>query len=118
MFSPDEFLTFVKTIRRKNELQTEAGVRTALNRCYFSSLVKAKNHLESKGNNFSNNEEMHKEIIEKVKEANETMGDKLNTLLEMRNKADYDMEFNGDSGLISPIYGMSKSFNDKVSSKL
>lgn len=111
MFDPEKLLNFVELIRRKSELQTEAGVRTALNRSYFSVMLKAKTRLESSGTIFSDNEEIHQEVVEKIKEKNSKLGDKLNNLLEYRIKADFDLEFNANKDLITPIFGLAKSFN-------
>jgi len=46
------------------------------------------------------------------------MGDKLNDLHELRLQADFDLNFNADPGFISNSYGIAKSFNNKVNSRL
>ena len=118
MFDPKDLLDFVEKIRAKSELQNEAGVRTAINRSYYSSMLKAKLRLEDKGETFLENEEIHKNVIEKVKEKNTSMGDKLNNLYELRIQADFDLNFNAERGLITNAYGMAKSFNGKVNSRI
>lgn len=118
MFEPKELLNFVKKIREKKELQTEAGVRTAINRCYYSSMLKAKLHLESKGIKISEDEEIHKNIIARVKNKDSSMGDKLNHLYELRMQADFDLEFKAEKEFIASTYGIAKSFNNKVHSRI
>lgn len=118
MFDPKDLLDFVEKIRGKSELQNEAGVRTAINRSYYSSLLKAKLRLEDKGEEFLENDEIHKSIIEKIKEKDSIMGDKLNNLHELRIQADFDLNFHAERGLISNAYGIAKSFNGKVNSRI
>ncbi len=118
MFDPKELLGFVEKIRRKSELQNEAGIRTAINRSYYSSLLKAKLRLEEKGENFSKNDEIHKDIIEKIKNKDSSMGDKLNDLHELRVQADFDLNFKPDKDFISHAYGIAKSFNGKINSRI
>lgn len=118
MFDPDTLLEIVEKIRLKSELQTEAGVRTALNRSYFSSMLKAKLRLTELGVTLSNNDEIHKEVIEKIKEKNSGMADKLNTLYDMRINADYNLEETIDDSRITSYYGIAKSFNSKVKTRI
>ena len=118
MFKPKDLLDFAGKIRTTLELQNEAGVRTTINRSYYSSLLEAKLHLENEGENFTQDEEIHKNIIEKVKEKNAMMGDKLNNLHDLRTQADFDFEFNANKSFISVAHGMAKSFNDKVQTKI
>ena len=118
MFDPEEYLEFVEKIRRKTELQTQSGIRTALNRSYFSSMLKAKLRLEELGVILSTDDEIHQEILEKIKDQNSMMADKLNTLYDMRIKADYNLKETMDNSLISSVYGLAKTFNNKVKSKI
>lgn len=114
MFNPNELLKFVKTIRRKQELQTDAGIRTAINRSYYSSMLTAKSRLEKQGEKFSETDEIHKHIIEKIKAKNIHMGDKLNSLYKLRLQADLDLEFDADKAYIAHAYGIAISFNSKI----
>jgi len=118
MFEPKKFLEFVEKIRSKPELQSESGVRTAINRSYFSSMLTAKLRLEELEETLSENDEIHQEIIEKVKQKNSKMGDKLNSLHELRLLADFDLDFDADKSFIVNSHGMAKSFNGKVNSRL
>lgn len=118
MFDPKDLLNFVEKIRGKSELQDEAGIRTAINRSYFSSMLKAKLHLENKGEIFLEDEEIHKNVIEKIKEKDNFMGDKLNNLHDLRMQADFDLNFRAEKGLIANAYGIAKSFNNKINSRI
>jgi len=118
MFDPDDLLEFVKKIRSKSELQNEAGVRTAINRSYFSSLLRAKSRLEHLGETISSNDKIHQKVIEMVKDKDTKLGDKLNNLHELRLKADFDLEFNAEPGFIVNSYGIAKSFNDKLHARI
>lgn len=118
MFNPEDYLRFVKIIREESKLQTAAGIRTALNRTYFSALVNAKERLEKLGMTFPATDEMHQAIIEEVKGRDSTLGDKLNKLYDLRLDADYNLELETKVGLISPAYGMASRFNAKARSVL
>jgi len=118
MFDPKKFLEFVEKIRSRSELQNESGIRTAINRSYYSSMLKAKLRLEELGETISENDEIHQKVIEKVKQKNTKLGDRLNSLHELRLLADFDLHFEADKGFIANSYGMAKSFNDKVNSRL
>jgi len=118
MFDPNDLLEFVKKIRNKSELQNEAGVRTAINRSYFSSMLNAKSRLQDLGETLSENDDIHQEVIEKVKAKNTGMADKLNSLHELRMQADFDLNFVADKGFIAISYGIADSFNGKVNVKI
>jgi len=116
MFDPDKILKIVETIRLKTEFQTEAGTRTAINRSYFSSMLKAKLRLEELGNTLPGDDEIHKTLIEQIKSKNSKMGDKLFALYELRIKADYDTNEEMESAAITSAYGIAKNFNGKINS--
>jgi len=66
MFDPKSLLEFVEKIRNKSELQNDAGIRTAINRSYFSSMLKAKSRLETLGETLSGDDEIHPKKYKKL----------------------------------------------------
>lgn len=89
MFNPEKFLDVSKKILQENRLDKESRARTSISRSYHGAFLLSKTKLEDKLNIvFKTDHEIHKEVIEKLKESDATLGDKLNTLNDFRIDAD------------------------------
>jgi len=118
MFNPEDFLKFTEIIRRQPKLQTEAGIRTALNRAYYAALVNAKTKLEVLGVIFPDNDTIHQVISQEVKIRDNVLADILEDLYDYRFDSDFDLNYNVDHSMIAPVIGMAKRFNNRAKSKL
>lgn len=85
-FDPRDFLEFAKEIYKKETNHKEAMLRTALGRCYYSAFLICRERL-----NLSSSAK-HKEVYNKVKGMDRTLGKELTYLFIYRVGADYYME--------------------------
>jgi len=118
MFNPEEFLKFTEIIRRQPKLQTEAGIRTALNRAYYAALVNAKTKLEILGITFPSNDTIHQVVSQELKQRDNVLADSLEELYDYRYDSDFDLNYNVDTAMIAPVNGIAKRFNNRAKSKL
>jgi uncharacterized protein (UPF0332 family) len=90
-FDPREF------IRLANELATrdtdQICLRTAVNRAYYGVFLAIRDRLNVKKKGW----EVHKEVIDRLREKHQTLGDQLDQMHKARTTADYDLD--GSQGL-------------------
>ncbi len=104
-----DYLDLAKELQQNSKIDknvTEAKLRTAISRSYYSVFNFVKNYLISQGEMFSKSAKAHREIREKLNNMakEEKNGDRknkligiargLNILRNFRNNADYDDHFN------------------------
>ena len=113
-FKPEKLLDVVSGICRNDKLHSQEYLRTALNRSYFSALLAAKIRLEELGEALKDSDEIHRQIIQKIKEKNSIMGDKLQELYNERLGADLDVNYNADLDIVKNTLFLSKKFNNQI----
>lgn len=110
MFQPEQFIDFANKIFRDKNQKTQAATRTALSRPYIAILSKSKSKLEQKGKTFPINKELHKEIVEELKNYDNKLADKLDDLHSYRFDADFNLSYTPDPELIPETTAIAKSF--------
>lgn len=95
-FDSEKFLEIAKNILEDRKYQHEGGFRTSISRAYYSAFLFAKKKLEETGSSFNyscrmcGSTQIHKQVIDELKEKNSFVGDQLDNLKEYRVMADYE----------------------------
>lgn len=92
MFSPKDFVDLAEKLISERRFPDSAKTRTILNRAYYGAFLITKTRLEELGESFTSDEEIHKEVIHKLKEKDDNLADKLNNLYDDRMVSDYNLK--------------------------
>ena len=118
-FRPEEFLEFAVKIHSEPDLQSPAGVRTAVSRCYYSSLLMAKSSLEHLGTRFRRNDDVHEDVVRTLSRehgaASRELADDLSDMNELRMAADLDVGSHVDIDCLGTAIAMANIFNKDLS---
>lgn len=110
-FDPEEFLHLAKNVHADPGRHDAANVRTAVSRCYYSSMLKAKLLLERSGVKFSIDDIVHTEVINAINAKDPSLGDDLEEINKLRMAADLDVTSSVSVGVLTSAYGISESFS-------
>ncbi len=89
-FNPEAFLEIAKIIWNDKNLDREGRIRTAIGRSYYAAFLKSIIKLQSLGESFPSVHNIHAEVRKKLQiRKKSNVASKLNSLFEMRVKADY-----------------------------
>jgi len=91
MFTPKDFVDIAEKLIKEKGFPNDAKTRTILNRAYYGAFLITKTRLEELGESFSNEKEIHMAVIKKLKEKDDNLGDKLNSLYDDRMASDYNL---------------------------
>ena len=91
VFDPHDFLDFAFEIHRDKNYNSESARRTIAGRAYYSSFLFARKKLSELGRSFSETPDVHREVMSAVKDRNSGTANKLFTLRDSRNDADYNL---------------------------
>ena len=92
---------------------SEAGIRAAVSRCYYSSLLTVKPLLRLSAPS-ANSDDLHMVAMDRVRKADRHLGDKLKFLYTHRLKADLANGVDWGRDVIIDVYATAKLFNSKV----
>lgn len=110
-FDPEIFLEISKQLRKIKILDFDGRLRTAIGRSYYAAFLKSLIKLQSLGESFPDNSRIHYEIREALhKKRKSNIASKLNTLFELRVKADYKLNAKVDD----TIYQKSISLSENI----
>lgn len=118
MFNTDDFINLSYVMYKDRKFHNQSGIRTAISRPYVATLSNAKAKLEEKNVKFPENKELHKSIVEELKNYDNKLSDKLDRLNDFRFKADFDLTYTPDKELIPFVASIAKSFSNLAKKKL
>ena len=102
MFDPDEFWTFADELLNAPEEADECACRVAAGRAYYAIFLTLKRSLGEKGIEFSNDGRDHSRVVRSLKDRHrDPLANAVNSLLRLREKADYDLDALVDFGTVS-----------------
>ena len=84
-FDPGQFFAVTETLASRE--QSEAALRTAVGRAYYSVFLRARRALNVLGSR-----NIHNRVISEVRRLDRPTGDSLGKLEELRIRADYDLD--------------------------
>jgi hypothetical protein len=89
LFDPLEFLHIARVISSQNS--TECGLRTAIGRTYYSLFLIARERVDGTliNRRIRRRDPIHKTVVNRVKEKDTAIGNKLDSLRKLRVEADY-----------------------------
>ena len=118
MFDPGGNLEVAMQIYRNRGMCSKAGIRAAVSRCYYSSLLAVMPHLEPGPR--ARGDDLHRIAIAFVTGADARMGDRLKCLYDYRLEADIGGDGNVEwtRDLITELRGMAIMVNDYVRSSI
>lgn len=118
-FKSEEFLEFAVKIHSEPDLQSPAGVRTAVSRCYYSALLTAKSSLEHLGMEFRRNDDIHEDVVRALSRehgvTSREMVDDLSDMNELRMAADLDVESHVGIDCLGSAIAMANIFSKDLS---
>lgn len=117
MFDPGDNLKVAMAIYMDKSMDNEAGIRAAVSRCYYSSLLTVK-HLLQLDVTEAESDDLHMVAISRVRKANRTLGDLLKFLYVHRLKADLADDVPWERNIIAEVHGAAKAFNSEIKSAL
>ena len=116
-FDPAEFLKFARRIHGESALQSPAGIRTAVSRCYYSALLKARDVLGRSGTEVGVSDSMHKDIIYILANGStsgDDLVDDLGNMNMLRIAADLDVGSSTDIDDLNHAYNLAITFNRDI----
>ena len=117
MIDPVDNLKIAMTIYENKSMNKEAWIRTAVSRCYYSSLLAVKPLLRLGESNIDG-DNLHSVAITRVRAADQILGDRLNMLYEMRLEADLADDVAWDRDVIPYAHAIAKAINNRIKSTL
>lgn len=97
MFNPEKLIDIGKKIINQTKWEKESRVRVSIASTYHGAFLASKKKLEDKFKTvFNDNNLIHKEVIEKLKESQSSLGDKLETLNEYRESTTLSLDSEHD----------------------
>lgn len=122
-FDPGEFLRFARKIHGDLDLQSPAGIRTAVSRCYYSALLTAKDLLEHAGKEIEIGDSMHTQVACILLSGDfdtpaGNMGDDLANMNELRVASDFDVRSSIGIDHLARAHSLASIFNRNIKSRL
>jgi len=94
-FEPSEFLTVAEQLIRDSKYKNQGGFRTSISRSYYAAFLVIRKKLEESGVSLSQSYEQHQDVINELMSKGYTdIGNKLHSLRDKRNDADYHLDAN------------------------
>lgn len=112
MFDPEDGLKFAMKIRGDRKMHDEAGIRAAVSRCYYSSLLTVKPYLGP--HKTCNTDDLHNIAISHVQKVNRRLGDLLKYLYYQRIKADLRDDDSWNEDAIVNAHSAAREFIDDI----
>ena len=112
MFDPEDGLKFAMKIRGDRKMHDEAGIRAAVSRCYYSSLLAVKPYLGH--HKTLNTDNLHNIAISHVQKVNRTLGDLLRYLHYQHVKADLCDDDSWNEDAIVNAHSAARQFIDDI----
>lgn len=92
-FKPRKFWKLASQLIGDDDYEKPCRIRTSVGRAYYAAFLYVRGKLERMGYHFPDDHTVHQKVIDELKDrGNETMGDRLDRLLEKRRIADYYMD--------------------------
>lgn len=113
MIDPEDNLKIAMLIYENKSMNNEAGIRTAVSRCYYSSLLAIKPFLRLEESDIDS-DDLHNVAMTRVQEVDKGLGDRLKVLYERRLKADMADVVTWDRDVISDTHSIAKTFNNNL----
>jgi len=116
-FDPEIFLEISKQLRNIKSLDFEGRIRTAIGRSYYAAFLKSMIKLQGLGESFPDDSRVHynvREILHNRKKSN--IASKLNTLFDLRVKADYKLNAKIDNSLYQKSIILSENIMNLIES--
>lgn len=117
-FKPEEFLEFAVKIHSEPDLQSPAGVRTAISRCYYSALLSAVSSLERSGVELPKSDAAHEVVVRTLSRGSSAacrgLGDDLASMNEMRIAADLNVDSLVGIDVLGHALATAKMFRDDL----
>jgi len=92
-FDPLRFLEFAREIHANKGYRKDSAWRTIAGRAYYASFLSSRKKLQELGYSFSATPDVHRQVIDGVRARNSGTANKLFTLRDSRNDADYNLMF-------------------------
>lgn len=99
VFQPSEFLTVAKQLIRDSKYKNQAGFRTSISRSYYAAFLVIRKKLQELGEPIGKGYEQHQVVINALMGKNSSLGNKLHSLRDKRNDADYQLHANINDAL-------------------
>ena len=113
MFDPGDNLKIAMMIYGENSMNNEAGIRAAVSRCYYSSLLTVKPLLRLSAPG-ADSDDLHMVAMGRVRKADRYLGDMLKFLYAQRLKADLADGVDWNRDVIIDAHASAKFFNSEV----
>lgn len=115
MFEPKKFVELARKILSQRSWDKDARIRSSISRSYHGPFLYSKNILEDKFNvSFSDLDQIHKDVIENLKNNKTSLGNKLETLNEFRVDADLKTETEPEMADATHCLGIAKNLMDDL----
>ena len=109
-FNPEVFLDIAKTIWKDQKLDQEGRLRTAIGRSYYAAFLKSLVKLQNQGESFPSVHKIHADVRKKLQNRKKSnIASKLNSLFDMRVKADYKLYAKIDVSLYNQSIRLSEN---------
>lgn len=113
MFDPEDNLEIAMMIYSESSMDNEAGIRAAVSRCYYSSLLTVKPLLRLSAPS-ADSDDLHMIAMDRVRNVDRDLGDKLKFLYVQRLKADIATSVDWSRDAIISVHATAKAFNSEV----
>lgn len=109
-FDPESFLEIAKELREIKNLDYNGKLRTAISRAYYAAFLKAQIKLQSLGHKFQDVHRIHADVRENLQMRKKSnIASKLNSLFEIRVRADYKINARIDNSLYNQSITLSEN---------
>lgn len=117
-FRPEEFLEFAAKIHAEPALQSPAGVRTAVSRCYYFALLTAASLLSRSGEELDRSDDVHETVARTLSRGSKgtwrELGDDLADMNDLRIAADLDAESKIGIDTLAHALAIARMFRDDL----
>lgn len=98
-FDPCLLLSLSSALSEDTNYEDESKYRTSISRAYYAAFLVARCYLESSGYSFPPDSNVHKKVIDYMKDKNSFISNLLFKLRDRRNHADYDLDIQIKKGI-------------------
>lgn len=91
-FDPCLLLSLSSALSEDPNYEDESKYRTSISRAYYAAFLVTRSYLESAGYNFPPDSNVHKKVIDYMKNKNSFISNLLFNLRDRRNNADYNLD--------------------------
>ena len=104
-------ISYTVLIDERDREFKEGWIRTGIGRSYYAAFLIARRTLDL---DYLTTGEVHREVIEKLREADSHSANKLRTLRDLRNQADYDMRRGFDEKELEYAVELSRDIIERI----